>query len=323
MVHKIAIIAYEGMSAFHLSVPCTIFGDDLLRMGAPRYQVSVCAEKEGLLNTLSDFDIYVKHNFEMISDADTVIVPAWMDAQTVPSPALINALQKAAVDGKRIVGLCLGAFALAEAGLLAGRRASTHWAWADDFTQRYPDVKLDDKALYVTDGNVITSAGTAAAIDCCLHIIRQDHGADIANRLARRLVVAPHRSGDQSQYIDRPISTVIERDRLSETLEWALCRLDQSLNLTILAEHAFMSVRSFTRHFRTKTGTSFSQWLLIQRLYRAQNLLETSKNSLEDIAQCCGFSSSVTFRQHFTRVFSIPPGLYRRQFNKHLQQTEC
>ncbi|WP_182417624.1 GlxA family transcriptional regulator [Bartonella sp. HY038] len=318
MTHKIAVIAYEGISAFHLSVPCTVFGDDLFKAENTNYEVKVCAEKAGRLSTLSDFDIYVEHNFEMIEEADTVIIPAWIDATTIPSPGLITALQKAFKDGKRLIGLCLGTFVLAEAGLLDGREVSTHWAWADDFTNRYPNVILKTKALYIDHNNIITSAGTAAAIDCCLHIIRQDHGADIANRLARKLVVSPHRSGDQSQYIDRPIATIAQRDRLSEALEWALSCLDQPLNLKVVAEHAFMSVRSFTRHFNKKTGISFNRWLLMQRLYRAQNLLETSKTSLEDIAQQCGFSSSVTFRQHFSRVFSIPPGVYRSQFKKHL-----
>jgi transcriptional regulator GlxA family with amidase domain len=213
-----------------------------------------------------------------------------------------------------MVGLCLGSFVLAHAGLLDGRKASTHWAWADEFEAAFAQVQLDRNALYIEDGNILTSAGTAAAIDCCLHLVRRDHGAEIANQVARRLVVAPHRHGGQAQYIEKPLPESDDRDPLSSTLAWALTHLDAPHNLESLAAHASMSVRTFTRHFRKKTGTTLTQWLLNHRLQRAQRLLETGNSSIDVVAQTAGFKSTVTFRQHFTQAFSVPPAAYRKQF---------
>jgi transcriptional regulator GlxA family with amidase domain len=312
--HTIAIIAFEGVSSFHLSVPCIVFGDDLLKLDVPRYRVLLCAEKLGPIATMSGFDIDVRHDFATLAEADTVIVPAWHDTSKPPPPVLLEKLRAAHARGSRLVGFCLGSFVLAEAGLLEGRRASTHWAWAAEFQQKFQNVLLDRSALYVQDGSIVTSAGTAAAIDCCLHLIRIDHGADIANRIARRLVVAPHRHGGQAQYIEKPLTLADAPDQLTATLAWVLEHLDIPHTLESLAAGARMSVRSFTRHFRKKTGTTVTPWLLNHRLQRAQRLLETGDCSIDAIAETAGFSSTVAFRQHFTRAFSIPPGAYRRQF---------
>ncbi|MGH6861783.1 MAG: AraC family transcriptional regulator, partial [Phyllobacterium sp.] len=198
-MHTIAVIAFEGISPFHLSVPCIVFGDELLKLGVPRYRLLICGETTGPVPTMSGFRIEVEHDLGSLAEADTVIVPAWRDPNERPSEALLTALRMAHARGARLVGLCLGTFVLAEAGLLDGRGASTHWAWAGEFERRYPQVALNPNALYIDDGDVLTSAGTAASIDCCLHIVRRDHGAEIANRIARRLVVAPHRHGGQAQ----------------------------------------------------------------------------------------------------------------------------
>ncbi|MFC0397686.1 GlxA family transcriptional regulator [Paraburkholderia rhizosphaerae] len=318
MSHTVAVIAYEGISAFHLSVPCIVFGDDLLKLGVPRYSVILCAEKPGPIPTMSDFDIDIRRDLTALENAHTVIMPAWRDTADPPSQALLNALRAAHARGCRVVGLCLGSFVLAQAGLLDGRKASTHWAWAEEFKATYPQVELDQKALYVEDGNILTSAGTAAAIDCCLHLVRRDHGAEIANRVARRLVVAPHRHGGQAQYIEKPLPGSEGRDPLSTTLAWTLEHLDEPHSLESLAARARMSVRSFTRHFRKKTGTTLTQWLLNHRLQRAQRLLETGNCSIDVVAETAGFSSTVTFRQHFTQAFSIPPAAYRKQFQSRL-----
>jgi len=316
--HTIAIIAFEGVSPFHLSVPSIVFGDDLLKLGAPRYSVLLCAEVPGPVATMSGFDIDVRHDLSALASADTVIVPAWRDTSERPSPALVDALVAAHARGARLVGLCLGSFVLAEAGLLNGRRVSTHWAWAEEFEAAFPKVQLDRNALYIEDGNILTSAGTAAAIDCCLHLIRVDHGAEIASRIARRLVVAPHRRGGQAQYIEKPLPKSDNPDHLTATLEWALAHLDEAHSLETLAAHARMSIRSFTRHFRKKTGTTVTQWLLSHRLDRAQRLLETGHCSIDHVAAAAGFSSTVAFRQHFTQAFSIPPGAYRKQYQSQL-----
>ncbi|MFK4064193.1 GlxA family transcriptional regulator [Brucella anthropi] len=315
-MHTIAVIAFDGISPFHLSVPCIVFGDDLLKLGAPRYRLVVCGEKTGPIPTMSGFSIEVERDLSSLAEADTVIMPAWRDPDELPPEALLHALRKAHDRGARMVGLCLGTFVLAQAGLLDGREASTHWAWAKEFERNYPQVALNQNALYIDDGDVLTSAGTAAAIDCCLHIVRGDHGAEIANRLARRLVVAPHRHGGQAQYIEKPLPTAGGKDRLGATISWAIEHLDEPLRLEQLAERAGMSLRSFTRHFRKKTGTTFAPWLLNHRLAAAQRLLETGSCSIDCVAEMAGFGSTVSLRQHFTRAFSISPASYRRQFQK-------
>lgn len=313
-MHTVAVIAFAGISPFHLSVPCMVFGDDLARLGVPRYRLLICGVQAGLLSTLSGFKIEVEHDLSVLREADTIIMPAWTDPQDAAPPALLRALQAAHARGARIAGLCLGTFVLAEAGLLNGRSAATHWVWADDFERRHPQVRLDRKSLYIDDGDILTSAGTAAAIDCCLHLLRRDHGADIANRVARRMVVAPHRHGGQAQYIEQPLPARSGSDKLSATLDWAIENLHLPLSLDTLADQAGMSRRTFTRHFKAKTGTTVSEWLLNHRLAAAQRLLETGGLAVERIAEDVGFGSSVSFRQHFTHAFAISPSAYRKQF---------
>lgn len=313
-MHTIAIVAFEGISPFHLSVPCIVFGDDLLKLDVPRYRLLIAGEKTGAIRTMSGFSIEVEHDLSGLTEADTIIIPAWGTPSDRPPEALLAALRTAHARGARLVGLCLGTFVLAEAGLLDGRAASTHWAWADEFERAYPQIALNRNALYLDEGDILTSAGTAAAIDCCLHIVRNDHGAEIANRVARRLVVAPHRHGDQAQYIEAPLPAPGSGDPLGSTIAWAIEHLDEPLSLERLAAHAGVSLRSFTRHFRKKTGSTFTQWLLAQRLAVAQRLLETGTCSVDHIAGMAGFGSTVSLRQHFTRAFSISPASYRRQF---------
>lgn len=313
-MHTIAVIAYDGISPFHLSVPCIVFGDDLLRLGAPRYELRVCGERTGAIATLSGFAIQVEHDLRALEQADTVIIPSWSSPDALPSAAMLDALRQAHARGARVVGLCLGTFVLAQAGLLKGRSASTHWAWADDFAKDHPEVKLDRHALYTDDGNITTSAGTAAAIDCCLHLIRVDHGAEIANRVARRLVVAPHRHGNQSQYIEMPLSETARPDAVSAALDWAMAHLNEPINIEQLAQKAHMSPRNFSRHFKRKTGATVVQWLLHQRLAVAQRLLERGDGSIDQVAETAGFGSTVSFRLQFTRMFSISPASYRKQF---------
>lgn len=315
-MHTIAVIAFEGISPFHLSVPCIVFGDDLLKLGAPRYRLLICGEHIGPVATMSGFRIDVEYDLASLAKADTVIIPAWRDPNERPSEAFLQALRAAHERGARVVGLCLGTFVLAEAGLLDGRTVSTHWAWADEFERSHPHVALNQNALYIDDGDILTSAGTAAALDCCLHIVRRDHGAEIANRVARRLVVAPHRHGGQAQYIEKPLTKGGDKDQIGAAIGWAIEHLDESLSLDQLAARAGMSLRSFTRHFRNKTGTTFTQWLLNHRLATAQRLLETGSCSIDHIAEMAGFGSTVSLRQHFTRAFSVSPASYRRQFQK-------
>ncbi|RIX79838.1 GlxA family transcriptional regulator [Acidovorax cavernicola] len=312
----IAVVAFDGISPFHLSVPCMVFGEDRTDTGAPRFRVQVCAPEPGPLATNAGFTLVVPHGLDAIRRAQIVVVPSWRDDGSPAPPALIRALQAAHRRGATVVGLCLGAFVLAEAGLLDGRPATTHWHLAAAFAKQYPKVMLQPEVLYVDDGNVLTSAGTAAGIDCCLHLLRVRYGADTANRAARRMVVAPHRQGGQAQYIQQPVPAAAERDRLTPLLEWLGRHLQTPHELDDLAQRALMSRRTFTRRFRESTGTTVGQWLQNQRLALAQRLLETTDRSVERVAADAGFGSAVLLRKHFAAAFKVSPTVYRRQFSQ-------
>ena len=310
----VAVVAFDRISPFHLSVPCLVFGEDRSELGVPRFRLSVCGAEPGPLRTSVGFDVTPRAGLATLRRADIVIVPSWRDTAERPPEALLRALRAAHARGAQIVGLCLGAFVLAEAGLLQGRRATTHWEWARDFAARFPDVQLDADVLYVDDGNLVTSAGTAASLDCCLHLLRQRCGADIANRVARRLVVAPHRQGGQAQFIEQPVAASPRGSRLAGVLAWAAAHLDQPHTVDSLAQRAAMSRRTFTRHVHKTTGTTVLQWLLHQRLTHARRLLEASDRPIEAIAGDAGFGSPVSMRQHFATALGVSPLAYRRQF---------
>ncbi|WP_440984801.1 GlxA family transcriptional regulator [Xanthomonas sontii] len=311
--HRIAVVAFDRISPFHLAVPCQVF-EARPDTDLPAFDLRVCAAEPGLLRTDAGFAIQVQHGLEALDGADTVIVPSWRDAAEPAPAALCQALRRAHAAGAQVVGLCLGTFVLADAGLLDGRPATTHWAALTRFAQRHPQVRLQPDVLYVDDGDVLTSAGTVAGIDCCLHLVRRRHGANVANRIARRLVVAPHRQGGQAQYIEQPLPASRRDAQLGPTLDWMLQRLDQPQRLDALAAHARMSRRSFTRQFRQVTGTTVVQWLAHQRLVRAQQLLERTDLPLERIAADCGFGSAGALRLQFTRDLGLPPSAYRRGF---------
>ncbi|GKS85070.1 helix-turn-helix domain-containing protein [Acidovorax sp. SUPP1855] len=310
----VAVVAFDGISPFHLSVPCLVFGEDRTARGAPRYRLRVCGVAPGPMRTSAGFGIDVAHSLAVLRRAQIVVVPSWRENLAPAPPELLSALRAAHRRGARIVGLCLGAFVLAEAGLLDGRAATTHWALAQAFAQRYPQVALRPEVLYVEDGTVLTSAGTAAGIDCCLHLLRQQHGAEAANCAARRMVVAPHRQGGQAQYIQQPVAPSVRGDRLAPLLQWLGEHLHEAHTLEALAERAVMSPRTFTRRFRLSTGTTVGQWLQNQRIALAQRLLEGGDQPIEAVAVASGFGSAVSLRQHFSTAVGIAPSAYRRQF---------
>lgn len=312
----VAIVAFEGISPFHLSVPCLVFGEDCDEQRRPRFRVKVCAVEPGELRSNAGFALTVTQGLGALRHADIVVMPSWHEDARPASPALLRALQAAHRRGAVIMGLCLGAYVLAEAGLLDGRPATTHWQLAPDFARRYPRVALQPEVLYVHDGQVLTSAGTAAGIDCCLHLLRVRHGAEAANRAARRMVVAPHRQGGQAQYIVQPMPAAAEGDRMAPLLEWLAQRLDAHHALDDLARRALMSRRTFTRRFRDATGTTVVQWLQNQRLALAQRLLETTHQPIEAVATRAGFGTAVSLRKHFTAAFNVAPTVYRRQFTR-------
>jgi len=312
--NTVAVIAFNGISPFHLSVPCAIFGEDRTNAAIPRFELLVCAAENGVLQTTAGFSIETRHGLKDLSKAATIIVPSWRDPAEMPPQALLDALRQANQHGARIVGLCLGSFVLAAAGLLDGRPATTHWLWADELARRYLLIRVNPDVLYVDDGEIITSAGTAAGIDCCLHVLRRQYGAKIANDVARRMVVPPHRQGGQAQYIQQPVRHISAIDHFSEVLDWAAGNLDKPLSLDMLAERARMSRRTFTRRFRQVMGNTVGEWLLSQRLSLSQQLLETTDSSIELIAERAGFGSTASLRQHFNQSFKISPSNYRREF---------
>lgn len=313
-MHTVAVVAFDDISTFELAVACEVFGIDRSDMGLPNYRLLVCGVEPGPLRTKAGFRMEPRHGLRALDKADTVVVPAWRDIDEAPPPRLLAALRRAHARGARIASLCSGAFVLAAAGLLSGRRATTHWMYAEKFRARFPDVHLDQAVLYVEDGGLYTSAGTAAGIDLCLHLVREDHGAEVANMFARRMVVAPHREGGQAQYVASPVRVHTEDDAVARTMEWALGHLDAPLTVEDLAKRAGLAPRTFARRFRATVGTSPHQWVIGHRVRLAQRLLETTDLSVERVAERCGFGAAATLRLAFERLVRLSPLLYRRAF---------
>lgn len=310
----IAVIAFDRTSPFHLAVPFAVFGEDRRELGVPRHEVLACAEKKGEVTTTTGYSLAGVHGLAELKRAGIIIVPSWRDPHEPPPRPILKALRAAYDRGAILAGLCLGSYVLAAAGLLDGRRVTTHWAWAGDLAERYPKIQVDRDVLYVDEGRIITSAGGAAAIDCCLHIMRRLHGSEIASCVARRMVVPPHRQGGQAQYIEQPLLETASVDRFARMLEWLQGNLDRPHRLDELAERVFMSRRTFTRRFRKATGTTVGAWLLNQRLALAQRLLESTSKSVALIAQESGFGSEASLRQHFRKTLKVSPTRYRKEF---------
>lgn len=307
----IALAVTDGMLHFELALAYEVFGADLTDLIAPWYEVVLCGPNAVRVGR---FRLEPDHGLDRLPHADTVIVPGWADVDEAPPADLVDAVRAAHEAGARIASLCTGAFVLAEAGLLDGRRATTHWAHTDVLAARFPQVEVDPDVLYVDNGSVLTSAGKAAAMDLCLHLVRLDHGSAAANTVARRLVVPPHRSGGQAQFVPAPVPTRNDHP-LTELFPWVLERLDQPLTVEDLARRARMSSRTLTRHFHAATGTTPLQWLLTQRIRRAQELLETTSHSIDTIAAGTGMGTATTLRRHFNRTLGVPPDTYRRTFH--------
>lgn len=309
---RVAVVAFDRISPFHLAVPAVVFGDP--HPDVPRFPFVVCAVEPGRLASTTGFALIVEPGLAALAEADIIIVPSWRDPEESPPPALLAELRRAHRRGAILVGLCLGAYVLAATGLLDGQRATTHWAYAADFARRFPQVEVDADVLYRDEGQLLTSAGTAAGIDCCLHLLRRLYGAEVANRVARRLVVPPHRQGGQAQFVAQPVPAQRGDERLAGLLDWLRARLDQPHTLDSLAAQTLLSRRSLTRHFRQLTGLSVQDWLLAERLALAQRLLEGSELSIEQIGAQSGFGSPAAFRLHFRRAFGVSPRDWRQSF---------
>lgn len=314
MAHRIAVLALPDVVAFDLATPFQLLGR--------HYEVTLCGVEAGPIPTTSGFSLVANRGLDAVAEADTVLVPGFDPSEhgwPPPAPAL-RALRAARARGVRVASICTGAFALGAAGLLDGRRVTTHWRHAQRLADMYPQARVDPSVLYVDDGDLLTSAGVAAGIDLCLHLLRRDHGAEAANAAARQTVVAPHRAGGQAQFIERAIPAT-DDGGLEATRAYALMHLHEPLTVTALARHAHTSERTFNRRFRQETGTTPLKWLHGQRVDLARRLLEGSDLPVEGVAQRCGFGSAAILRQHFRRATSTTPTAYRRTFGESVGST--
>jgi transcriptional regulator GlxA family with amidase domain len=311
-LHTVAALVHDRVSMFELGIAAEVFGVDRTPEGLPAFELTVCTPAPGSVVTSIGLQLAVPHGLEALDDADLVIVaPGGTGIR--PSPEVTLALHAASDRGARVVSFCSAAFTLARAGLLTGRRATTHWSYVDAFRAEFPDVDLVPDVLFVEDGPIATSAGTASAIDLCLHLVRASHGPAAASGIARRMVVPPQRDGGQAQFVQTPVRAV-PAQTLSAVLDWAAAHLDDELSVAVLAQRAAMSERTFARRFRDETGTTPHHWVLAQRIALAEQLLEGGAVSVEEVARRCGFGSAAMLRHHFTRVRSTTPTAYRRTF---------
>lgn len=310
---RVTVIAVEGISPFHLSVPSLVWGGETPAGEIEPWPIRVAALRAGTLRTSTDFDIDVRHGLEAVRGADVVVVPWWGEPERAAPDELSLALQNARDDGADLVGLCLGAFPLADSGVLDGRTATTHWKWADVFRERFPRVSLEPDELYIDEGPIITGAGATAGIDACLHLLARREGQRVANRVARRIVAPPHRAGGQAQFIERPIPEA-GGDPIDEAMRWGAANLGADLSIDVLAARAHLSRSSFTRAFRVRTGSTVAKWVLAQRLSAARELLEATSLPVDAVASTTGFGGAALFRQHFGRSFGATPSQYRSVF---------
>ena len=311
----VAAVAYDGLGAFEFGVVSEVFGLARPELGKQWYRFAVCAAEPGPLRIAGGVALHVDRGLDLLEEAGTVIIPAWRDPAQPAPPALLEALRAAHARGTRLVSICSGAFVLAAAGVLAGKRATTHWRHASTLASTFTDITVEADVLYVDEGNVLTSAGSAAGIDLCLHIVRTDFGPQIANHVARRLVMAPHRDGGQRQFIEAPVPNVRERSRLGPLLDRMRSRLQQPQSIGRLAAETHMSIRTFLRRFHATTGMTPGEWLLTERLSRAREILETTTHPIERVAALSGFGSAATLRLHFRNRLGISPVDYRGRFS--------
>ncbi|MFC4056656.1 GlxA family transcriptional regulator [Actinomadura syzygii] len=313
-MHNVAVLALDGVIAFDLTTPVEVFARSRLPDGRPGYQVRVCAETPQI--DAGVFTLRAPWGLDDLKDADTIIVPGNTHPTTAPSPAVQDALKAAAADGARIASICTGTFLLASTGLLSGLRATTHWSAAAQLAAAYPDIDVDPDVLYVDNGQILTSAGAAAGLDLCLHLIRRDYGSAVAAHAARLSVMPLEREGGQAQFIVRPFPTTPRGSALEPLLIWLQDNLPRDITVTDMAVHAGMSPRTLMRRFREQTGTTPLQWLHRIRIRQAQHLLETTGHTIERISVQTGFGSPTAFRDRFKRITGVSPAAYRRTFGQ-------
>jgi len=313
---EVAVLLGARAATFELGIACQVFGLDRSAEGLPVYDFALCAARPGLVPTSSGFSIEVPHGLERLESADLVVLPAWPALEEPSPPALLEALRGAVERGARVLSICTGAHVLAEAGLLEGRRVATHWQYAPRLAERFPRVQVDSQVLYVEDGPIVSSAGAAAGIDAALHVVRSAHGSAVANALARRMVVPPHREGGQAQFVETPVPTPGSSSdaALAGVLAWVPEHLDQEISVESLARRAHLAPRTFARRFRALTGTTPHRWVLEQRLVLAERLLESTELPVEAVARRSGVGSPDTLRHHLAARRGVSPAAYRATF---------
>ncbi len=325
--HRVAVLAYPGLCTFEFGCAVEVFALHRPELQVPWYQFAVCAEAPGPLHAAGGVTVTIQHSLRLLDRAHTIVIPGWTGLDVAPSPALLRKLRAAHARGARLASICSGAFVLAATGLLDGKRATTHWRYVEQLAQRYPNIAVQPNALYVDEGQVVTSAGSAAGLDMMLHLVRRDHGSAIANRVAQRLVVPPHRLGDQAQYVARPVPRD-ETGRLAQLLDWLRAHLAQPHSVASLAQRVAMSPRTLQRQFAAATGHAPLEWLLRERVAAAKEQLEKRQLEkslrgqarlapavqLDRVAEQCGFGSAESLRRHFVRVVGVSPAVYRKQF---------
>jgi transcriptional regulator GlxA family with amidase domain len=313
VLRRVAVIVGDGVAPFELGVLCEVFGTDRSADGLPRYEFSLCSDGGRVVQTSSGFGLTPHADLRPVARADLVAVPAYSRGAPA-SLEVLNALRHAIDRGARVLSVCSGAFLLGEAGLLDDRRCTTHWRYVAELQQRFPAAMVECDSLYVEDGPVLTSAGTAAGIDACLYLVRAVHGSDVATRLARRMVVPPHRDGGQAQYIEQPMPSAPSAATLQPVLTWVAANLHADIDVELLAARAHMAPRTFARRFRAEVGTTPHDWLVHQRVLLARQLLEETDLGVESVAARAGFSDGAMLRHHFTRRVGTTPHAYRATF---------
>lgn len=322
MLRNVVAVVDRRIHPFELGVVCEVFGLDRTADGLPAFDFAICASRRRTLPGLGGSTLRVEHGLERVGSADLVVIPAWETDDVEVAPGVAAALHGALERGATVLSVCSGVFLLAAAGLLEGRRVTCHWSDADLLVRRYPRLQVELDRLYVDDGTIITSAGTAAGIDACLYVVRRELGAEVANSIARRMVVPPHRDGGQAQYVEAPVARRdSDGDSLAPLLDWMQAHLPEPMTVADLAERAHMSPRTFARRFATTTGTTPHQWLTRQRVFLAQRLLEAEGLGVDEIARRTGFGTADLLRHHFTHQVGTTPRSYRRTFS-HRSSTE-
>jgi len=311
--HRVVALAYDGLCTFEFGCTVELFALNRPELGVAWYEFAVCAAERGPLRAAGGIEVRVPNSLALLDTADTIVIPGWRDADAMPSPALVKKIRAAYDRGARFCTICSGVFVLAAAGILEGKSVTTHWRYAAKLKQRYPGITVEPNALYVDEGQILTSAGSAAGLDMLLHLVRRDYGAKVANLVAQRLVIPPHREGGQAQYLPRPIPND-ERHRLSKLLDWLRAHLAKPHTLTALARRAAMSPRTLQRQFRETVGLAPYEWIVRERVALAKDFLQSSRQSLPRVAEAVGFRSQETFRRHFRRLAGLSPIAYRRQF---------